>query len=88
MNIILSGNLRRFTDYEGEVQLEAATVTEALGMLVTQFPDLKPVIYDSYGQPRSMHLLYLNGDMLDASDKDHELQATDELGIITSIAGG
>ena len=88
MNVVLSGNLRRFTSYEGEVQLEVTTVTEALDTLVEQYPDLKPVLYDTSGKLRSMHLLYLNGDMLDAGDTGHNLELTDELGIITAIAGG
>ena len=30
MNIVLSGNLRRYTDFEGEVELDAASISEAL----------------------------------------------------------
>ncbi len=88
MNVVLSGNLRRFTSFEGEVQLEATTVTEALDTLVEQFPDLKPVLYDANGKPRSVHRLFLNGEVLDVGDTDHNLEPTDELGILTAIAGG
>lgn len=88
MNVVLSGNLRRFTAFEGEVQLEATTVTEALDTLVEQFPDLKPVLYDGSGKPRSVHRLFLNGEVLDVGDTDHNLEPTDELGILTAIAGG
>ena len=88
MIVVLSGNLRRFTSFEGEVQLEATTVTEALDTLVEQFPDLKPVLYDANGKPRSVHRLFLNGEVLDVGDTDHNLEPTDELGILTAIAGG
>jgi len=88
MNVVLSGNLRRFTSFEGEVQVEATTVTEALDTLVAQFPDLKPVLYDANGKPRSVHRLFLNGEVLDVGDTDHNLEPTDELGILTAIAGG
>ena len=88
MNVVLSGNLRRFTSFEGEVQLEATTVTEALDTLVEQFPDLKPVLYDANGKPRSVHRLFLNGEVLDVGDTDHNLEPTDELVILTAIAGG
>ena len=88
MNVVLSGNLRRYTAFEGEVQLDAASVTEALDTLVEQFPDLKPVVYDADGKLRSVHRLYLNGDVLDIGDTDHDLEPTDELGILTAIAGG
>jgi len=88
MNLVLSGNLRRFASFEGEVQLAATTVSEALDSLVERFPDLKPVLYDANGKPRSVHRLYLNGAVLDVSDTDHSLEPADELGILTAVAGG
>ena len=88
MILVLSGNLRRFASFESEVQLEATSVTEALDTLIEQFPDLKPVLYDANGKPRSVHRLFLNGEVLDVGDTDHNLEPTDELGILTAIAGG
>jgi molybdopterin synthase sulfur carrier subunit len=88
MNIALSGNLRRFTSFEGEVQIEAATISEALDTLVERFPDLKPVLYDTNEKPRSVHRLFLNGEVLEVGDTDRKLEPTDELGILTAIAGG
>ena len=88
MNIVLSGNLRRYTSFEGEVQLESTTIAEALDTLVERFPDLKPVLYAANGKPRTVHRLYLNGAVLDISDTDHSLEPTDELGILTAVAGG
>lgn len=88
MNVVLSGNLRRYTDFEGEVELQADSVGEALDKLVYQFPDLKPVVYDGAGQLRSVHRLFLNGDVLEGAYSDQPLQPHDELGILTAIAGG
>jgi molybdopterin converting factor small subunit len=88
MNIVLSGNLRRYTDFEGEVELDAASISEALDALVVKFPDLKPVIFDGDGNLRSVHRLFLNGDVLEAGDTNRDLAPTDELGILTAIAGG
>ena len=88
MNIILSGNLRRYTSFEGDVELDATSVRVALDILVERFPDLKPVLYDTTGKPRSVHRLYLNGEVLEVGDTDHALAPTDELGILTAIAGG
>lgn len=88
MNIVLSGNLRRYTDFEGEVELEAASIGEALDKLVSRFPDLKPVIYDGSGSLRSVHRLFLNGDVLEGASSDQALRPNDELGILTAIAGG
>ncbi len=88
MIVALSGNLRRYASFEGEVELDAASVSKALDALVEQYPDLKPVVYDADGKLRSVHRLYLNGDVLESGDKDHDLESTDELGILTAIAGG
>jgi len=88
MNIVLSGNLRRYTDFEGEVKLDAASIGEALDGLVAHFPDLKPVVYDAEGTLRSVHRLYLNGDVLEGDQSARKLNPNDELGILTAIAGG
>ena len=88
MTIVLSGNLRRYTSFEGEVELDALSVSKALDALVDRFPDLKPILYDATGKPRSVHRLYLNGEVLEVGDTDHALAPTDELGILTAIAGG
>ena len=88
MNIVLSGNLRRYASFESEVQLESTTINEALDTLVEQFPDLKSVLLDADGKARAVHRLYLNGELLDIGDVDHNLEPTDELGILTAIAGG
>ena len=88
MTIVLSGNLRRYTSFEGEVEIDAISVSKALDALVDRFRDLKPVLYDATGKPRSVHRLYLNGEVLEIGDTDHALAPTDELGILTAIAGG
>ena len=88
MNIVLSGNLRRYTDFEGEVALNADSIGEALDKLVKQFPDLKPVVYAADGKLRAVHRLYLNGDILEGDQSARKLNSTDELGILTAVAGG
>ena len=88
MKIVLSGNLRRYTDFEGEVEVTASSVLEALNALVQRHPDLQPVLFEGNGQVRSVHRLYLNGDVLEIDEIDHTLDADDELGILTAIAGG
>lgn len=88
MIIVLSGNLRRYTDFEGEVEVNASTLSDALEALIQRHPALQPVIYDGDGNLRSVHRLYLNGDILEVGDMAHPLGADDELGILTAIAGG
>ncbi len=88
MKIVLSGNLRRYTDFEGEVEVNAHTILEALNALVQRHPDLQPVLFEGNGRVRSVHRLYLNGDVLEIDEMDRPLDAEDELGILTAIAGG
>jgi sulfur-carrier protein len=88
MKIVLSGNLRRYTSLEGAIQLDVTTLSEALDTLIERFPDLKPVLCDVAGNPRSVHRIYLNGELIDPNDFDQVLEQTDELGILTAIAGG
>lgn len=89
MKVVLSGNLKRFTSFEDEVQLDVGSVAEGLDMLVERFPELKPVIFDSDGKLRSVHRLYFNGEVLKNEELDHlTLGPKDELGILTAIAGG
>ncbi len=88
MIIVLSGNLRRYTDFEDEIEIDAATIPDALTALADRFPDIEPVLFDGDGGVRSVHRLYLNGDVLETGDIDHSLSPDDELGILTAIAGG
>ena len=88
MKIVLSGNLRRFAEFEKEIEFEATTVKDALDSLVERFPKLQPVIYTETGALREMHRLYLNGDVIERTEIVHELRSGDELGILTGIAGG
>lgn len=88
MTIVVSGNLRRFTGFESEVELDADSVPTALDQLVERFPQLRPVVLDSDGNLRQVHRLYLNGELLDRGDAGRSLAPNDELGILTAIAGG
>lgn len=88
MIIVLSGNLRRYTDFEDEIEIEAATIPKALAALAERFPGIEPVLFDGEGGVRSVHRLYLNGDVLETGDLDRALAPDDELGVLTAIAGG
>jgi molybdopterin synthase sulfur carrier subunit len=86
--VVVSGNLRRYTSFEEEVKLDATSLRAALDALVARHPGLRPVLYDGDGKLRSVHRLFLNGEVLDVGLDDRPLAPTDELGILTAIAGG
>lgn len=88
MIVVVSGNLRRYTAFEQEVQVDATSLGGALDALVARYPGLRPVLYDGDGKLRSVHRLFLNGELLDVGTHDRALAPTDELGILTAIAGG
>lgn len=88
MIVVVSGNLRRYTSFEQEVRLDATSLEGALEALVARYPGLRPVLYDGDGKLRSVHRLFLNGELLDVGHGDRALAPTDELGILTAIAGG
>jgi sulfur-carrier protein len=88
MRVVLSGNLMRFASFEKEVEVEATTVAQAVDALVQKFPDLQPVVFDGAGALRKVHRLYLNGDLLAFDALNTAVAPSDELGVLTAIAGG
>lgn len=82
--------LRRFTGDQSSVELDAATVNEALLNLTAAFPALQKHLYDGDGKLRSFVNIYLGQqDVRHLPDK-HEtaLVKGAELTIVPSIAGG
>lgn len=88
MKILLSGNLRRYAAFENEIEVEASNVSTAVQRLVERFPELNRVLYDAEGKFRAVHRLYLNSEVLASGDTERLTVASDELGILTAIAGG
>lgn len=81
--------LRRFTDEQGEVEVEAGTVGEAISGLVDKYGDLRPHLYTDDGALRSFVNVFLNDEDVRYLQKDATpLQPGDQLTIIPSIAGG
>jgi molybdopterin converting factor small subunit len=88
MRILLSGNLRRYTAYEDDIEVEASSVSSAIRCLAERFPDLKRVLYDAEGKLRSVHRIHLNSEVLAPEHIDDPTKSSDEIGILTAIAGG
>ena len=80
---------RRFTDGVPKVDSSAATVSEALNQLVTQFPALSRHVRDEQGQIRQFLNIYLNEeDIRFLGGEASALKDGDRLLIVPSIAGG
>ena len=81
--------LRRLTNGQGEVEVEAKTVREAIDKLEEQYPGFKERLVDEKGELRRFVNLYLNDeDIRFLKGADTELKDGDVLSIVPAIAGG
>jgi sulfur-carrier protein adenylyltransferase/sulfurtransferase len=81
--------LRRFTGESGDVEVEGATVDEALADLTRRHPSLRPHLYTPDGQLRSFVNVFRNDDDVRHLERGKTPVAPgDTLTIIPSIAGG
>ncbi len=81
--------LRRLTDGQGEVEVEAGSVKEAIEKLEAQYPGFKERLLDEKGELRKFVNLYINDeDIRFLKGADTELKDGDVLSIVPAIAGG
>ena len=81
--------LRRLTNGQGEVEVEAKSIREAIDKLEEQFPGFKERLIDENGELRRFVNLYLNDeDIRFLKGLDTELKDGDVLSIVPAIAGG
>ncbi|MCX4024828.1 molybdopterin-synthase adenylyltransferase MoeB [Endozoicomonas sp. SM1973] len=81
--------LRRFTQQQSSLILEANTVEEAIHSLCSQYPELKLQLFDEAGQLRNFVNLYLNKvDIKQQHGMQTQLPKNSELRIVPAIAGG
>jgi len=81
--------LRQFTLISSEVNVEAATVDEAVSELDRKFPGLRALIIDENHQVRRYVNIFVNQDDVRSRDGlKTKLVDGDYLHIIPSIAGG
>lgn len=90
MTIFIPTPLRTYTSGRDAVEIEAATVAEALEGLTLAYADLRKHLFTPEGKVRAFVNLYLNDeDVRYLSAKEATaVTAADTLSIIPSIAGG
>jgi len=88
MTFVFSGNLMRFTSYQKEVALDASTTTHAFAALIERFPDLRSVLFDGDGKLRAVHRVFHNGEQVVEGLGERPLGPSDEISLLTAIAGG
>ncbi|RMD45262.1 MAG: MoaD/ThiS family protein [Aquificota bacterium] len=81
--------LRRVTQGQGEVQVEAGTIAELIEKLEEEFPGIKERLVDETGEIRKFVNFFVNDeDIRFLKGKDTELKDGDVVAIIPAIAGG
>lgn len=71
------------------VLLEGEKVKDILHNLITQYPPIKPFLYNEDNKLRSFVNIYVNDeDIRYEQQEETPVKATDEITIIPSIAGG
>ena len=89
MKVKFSGTLLRFVDFRREVTIEdAASPFAALEKLGAQFPKLKPVLFTPEGEVRRVHRVFVSGEQVLGDEFNREISSSDDLEILTAIAGG
>ena len=81
--------LRQYVDKKSTVEVNAATVGEAMTALVAQHPDLRRHLYTEDGKLRAFVNLYLNDEDIRYLQKEATgVKEGDNISIVPSIAGG
>jgi len=89
VKVRVPGPLRRLTAGESVVEVDGATVSEALDALESKYPGFRERIYDPDGNLRQFVNIYRNDeDIRFGSGLDTQLGQDDDLSIVPAVAGG
>ena len=89
VKVIIPTPLRPYAGRRDTVELDAATVGEALGRLTTEFGDLRKHLFTEDGKLRSFVNVYVNDeDIRYLAKESTQTKDGDTIRIVPSIAGG
>jgi molybdopterin converting factor small subunit len=89
VKVIIPTPLRAYAGKRESVELQAATVGEALAELTTRFGELKKHLYADDGRLRSFVNVYVNDEDIRYLQNDQtRVREGDTISIVPSIAGG
>ena len=81
--------LRQFTQQQDAVEVNGATVGDALSALTAQYPNIKKNLFNEQGKLRSFVNVYVDDEDIRYLDKDAtKLEGGETISIVPSIAGG
>lgn len=89
VSVYIATPLRKATENQGKVHLEADSVSALLGALVERYPGLRDHIFDEAGDiPRFLNVYVNNEEIHSLKGKDTPLRDGDEVAVIPALAGG
>ena len=89
MKILVPTPLRQYAGKQSAIDVQAATVGEALNALTSSYPDLRKHLYSDEGKLLAFVNLYLNDEDIRYLQQDQTaVKEGDTLSIVPSIAGG
>jgi sulfur-carrier protein len=89
VTVRVPGPLRRLTNGSAEVQVEGATVLQALQDLESRYPGFADRLYDPSGSLRQFINIYLNdSDIRFGQGLETPVGENDDLSIVPAVAGG
>ncbi len=81
--------LRKLTNNEAEIEIQASTVREAIAEMQARYPGIKERLVDENGEVRRFVNVYVNEeDIRFLQNQDTPIKENDEVSIIPAIAGG
>ncbi|MGH7776316.1 MAG: MoaD/ThiS family protein [Candidatus Dormibacterales bacterium] len=85
----IPGPLRRLSEGESTVAVEAGDLRQAIEALDRRYPGFRERLLDEAGQPRQFVNIYLNEEDIRLGEGlDTGLAKDDEISIIPAVAGG
>ncbi|HSF82721.1 MAG TPA: ubiquitin-like small modifier protein 1 [Anaerolineales bacterium] len=88
-NLKIPTPLRSYTSGQNEVSLTGSTVGEVMQDLISQYPTLRPHLFNGDNQLRPFVNLFINEENIkDLDGLSTSLKEGDRLMLIPSIAGG
>jgi MoaD family protein len=89
VKVMIPTPLRAYAGKQESVEVQAATVGEALSALTTKHGELKKHLFSDDGRLRSFVNVYVNDEDIRYLQKDQTaVKAGDTISIVPSIAGG
>ena len=81
--------LRKLTNGEEVIELEADSIGSAIGALQAKYPGIEERLIDESGEVRRFVNVYVNEeDIRFLEGKDTQLKEGDDISVIPAIAGG